>query len=192
MAQGTWRRPAVELVGYFCTGGTFYRGPDYDVDLVRRIAEAAAVPALSTASVTADALRSLGAERISVVTPYLQWENDLLRAYYEALGFELLNVDGDPQASAAGNRGICDFSPESVVEFATAACRPDAEALFCSCTAWRCLEVVEELERRLSRPVVTSNQATIWAIFNALGITDPKPGFGSLIDSLIGKAVRAD
>ena len=100
---------AVELVGYFCTGGTFYRGPDYDVDLVRRIAEAAAVPALSTASVTADALRSLGAERISVVTPYLQWENDLLRAYYEALGFELLNVDGDPQASAAGNRGNLRF-----------------------------------------------------------------------------------
>ena len=175
---------AVEIVGYFCTGGTFYRGPAYDADLVGRIAAAAGVPAVSTASAAADVLRLLGAERISVVTPYLEWENDLLRTYYEALGFELLSVDGDPQASPTGNQGICNQSPESVVEFATAACHAEAEVLFCACTAWRSLEVVEELERRLSRPVVTSNQATIWAIFDALGITDPQPGFGSVMDSL--------
>jgi maleate cis-trans isomerase len=175
---------AVEIIGYCCTGGTFYRGPAYDAEVVRRIAEAARVRAVSTAAAIADALRSIGARRISVVTPYLEWENERLRAYYETLGFEVLGVEGDPQASALGYRGICDCSPQSVLEFALTACAPEADALVCSCTAWRSLEVVAELERRLARPVVTANQATIWALFTALGITDPRPGFGSLIEAL--------
>jgi maleate cis-trans isomerase len=45
------------------------------------------------------------------------------------------------------------------------------------------MEVAAELEQRLSRPVVTSNQATVWAAFKRLEI-EPNPGFGSLVDSL--------
>ena len=39
--------------------------------------------------------------------------------------------------------------------------------LLCSCTAWRSLEAVAELERRTGKPVVTSNQASIWAAYRA-------------------------
>ena len=106
-----------------------------------------------------------------------------LNVYYTEAGFNVLSVDGEPVASAAGNSGICDQPPESVLEFSAKACRPEAEALFCSCTAWRSMEVVAELEQRVARPVVTSNQATVWAAFKRLEI-EPNPGFGSLIDSL--------
>ena len=174
----------VEMVAYVCTGGSFFRGPEYDEDMVRRIEEASGVPAVATARAAADALRSLGANRISIVTPYPDWERAAMRTYYEALGFELLSLDGDESAYQAGARGICDPSPESVLDFAVAHCRPEAEALFCACTAWRSVEVVDELERRLSRPVVTANQATIWACFKKLGISGHRPGFGSLMESL--------
>ena len=50
------------------------------------------------------------------------------------------------------------------------------------------MEVAADLERRLSRPVITSNQATVWAAFKLLDI-EPRPGFGSLIDSLAKAAV---
>ena len=79
--------------------------------------------------------------------------------------------------------------PERVVEFAAGVCRPEAEALFCSCTAWRSVEAVEALEQRLGKPVVSSNQAMIWAAFGKLGIREPIQGFGSLLASLATTAV---
>jgi maleate cis-trans isomerase len=93
----------------------------------------------------------------------------------------VLNVDGEPRAAAAGNQGINEQSPESVVEFAARACRPEADALLCSCTAWRSVEAVAALERRTGKPVVTSNQATIWTALRVLGITKPIDGFGRLL-----------
>jgi maleate cis-trans isomerase len=143
----------------------------------------AGVPAVATTPSVVEALRALGARRLSVATPYPDWNNQRPRAYLEAQGFEVLNVDGEPRA-AAGNQGINDQPPESVVEFAASACRPEADALLCSCAAWRAVEAVDALEQRTGKPVVTSNQATIWAALRALGLTQPIRGFGRLLERL--------
>ena len=179
----------VDVVVYACTTGTFYKGQAYDQEVLELIEGIAGVPAVATAPAAADALRYLGVTRISVATPYAQWQNDRLREYYEAAGFQVLNVEGDPVAAMGGARGPCERSPESALEFARAACLPEAEALFCACTAWRTLEVVAELEETTGRPVVTSNQATIWAAFKRLELGRPRQGFGSLLDSLSKTAV---
>jgi maleate isomerase len=41
---------------------------------------------------------------------------------------------------------------------------------------------VAELERRTGKPVVSSNQASIWASFRALGLTTPIKGYGRLLE----------
>jgi maleate cis-trans isomerase len=174
----------VDVVAYGCTTGSFYRGPGYDREMLETIERAAGVPAVAAAPAVVAALRHLGARRVSVATPYPEWNNQRLRAYLEACGFVVLNVDGEPRAAASGNQGINDQDPEDVVAFAAGVCRPEADALLCSCTAWRSLEAVAELERRIGKPVVTSNQASIWASFRALGLTDPIKNFGRLLESL--------
>ena len=95
-----------------------------------------------------------------------------------AAGFEVLNAEGDLQAAAAGPQGINDQDPTNVVAFAEQVCRDEADVLYCGCTAWRALEAVEELEARAGKPVVTSNQATIWASLRTLGIDEPIKGYG--------------
>lgn len=175
---------SVDLVVYACTGGSFYKGRGYDMEMLALIERTAGVPAVATAPAAADALTYLGVKTISVTSPYGDWRDERLRDYYTEAGFNVLNVDGEPVASAAGNSGICDQSPESVVEFSATACRPEAEAHFCSCTAWRSMEGVAQLERRIAKPVVSANQATVWAAFKRLEI-EPNLGFGSLMDSLI-------
>jgi maleate cis-trans isomerase len=170
----------VDVIAYGCTTGSFYKGPGWDRDMLALIAREAGVPAVATTPSVVDALRTLGARRLSVATPYPDWNNQRLRAYLEASGFEVLNVDGDPEAAASGNQGINDQTPESVVDFAARACRPDADALLCSCTAWRAVEAIDALERRTGKPVVTSNQATIWSALRALAAREPIHGFGRL------------
>jgi maleate isomerase len=174
----------VDAIAYGCTTGSFYRGPGWDRDMLEVIQRAAGVPAVATSPSVVAALRFFGAKKISVATPYPEWNNQKLRAYLEASGFEVLNVEGEPRAAGSGNQGINDYDPDDVIAFAPGVCRPDADALLCSCTAWRSLEAVAELERRTGKPVVTSNQASIWMAFRALGVAPGRRGLGKLLDTL--------
>ena len=173
----------VDLVAYACTTGSFYKA-GYDQHIIDLVGGITGAPVVAAAPGVVEALNFLGLKRISVATPYGKWQNDSLGAYYQAAGFEVLNVEGEPVAAAGGSQGPCDQPPESALEFASNVCWPEAEALFCACTAWRSLEVVSALEDRLGKPVVTANQALIWSAFRRLGITHPQSGFGSLMESL--------
>jgi arylmalonate decarboxylase len=61
--------------------------------------------------------------------------------------------------------------------------RPDAQAIFVSCTDLRVLELVDMLEEELRKPVLTSNQVTLWAILEALGRRGTVCGYGRLLAS---------
>ena len=181
----------VDVVVYGCTTGSFFKGPGWDREMLALIERTAGVPAVATSPSVVEALRTFGARRVSVATPYPEWNNQKLRAYLEAQGFEVLNVDGEPRAAASGNQGINDQEPESVVEFASSVCRPEADALLCSCTAWRSVEAVAAIEARIGKPVVSSNQSTIWTALRALGVTEPLKGFGSLLERLAASRAAA-
>jgi maleate isomerase len=102
----------VDVVAYGCTTGSFYRGPGWDREMLDIIRNAAGVPAVATSPSVVEALRFFGARKISVATPYPDWNNKQLRAYLEALGFEVLNVEGEPRAAASGNQGINATTPK--------------------------------------------------------------------------------
>ncbi len=174
----------VDAIAYGCTTGSFFKGPGWDAEMVQLIERTAGVPGVATSPSVLEALEFFGAKRISVATPYPDWDNKLLLGYLEAQGLEVLNLEAEPWASKAGNQGINDQDPAVIAEFASKACHPDADALFCSCTAWRSMEAAEELERRTGKPVVTSNQATVWATFRKVGVDKPIKGFGKLLESL--------
>jgi len=61
--------------------------------------------------------------------------------------------------------------------------RPEVQAIFISCTDLRVLELVDVLEQELSKPVLTSNQVTLWAILEALGRRGTVRGYGRLLAS---------
>lgn len=181
----------VDVIVYGCTTGSFFKGAGWDRQMLEVIRRAAGVPAVATSPSVVEALRFFGARRISVATPYPEWNNQKLRAYLEAQGFEVLNVEGEPRAAASGNQGINDQDPGSVVDFATRACRPEADALLCSCTAWRSVEAAAAIEARTGKPVVSSNQSTIWTALRALGLTHPIAGFGRLLENLAASPTAA-
>ena len=53
-------------------------------------------------------------------------------------------------------------------------------ALFISCTNLHAMQVVDELERELDVPVVTSNSATLWFALHRLGIATESVSAGRL------------
>ena len=77
---------------------------------------------------------------------------------------------------------IHDAPPEVALELALSVDTPESEAIFISCTAFNgASEVIEELEQKTGKPVVTSNQATFWWCLREMGITEAIPGGGTLM-----------
>jgi maleate cis-trans isomerase len=174
----------VHVVAYGCVAGSMVNGPEGDRRMLAAIERDAGAPAIAVMPASLEALRSFGAKRISVATPYSEGKNAELKAYLERQGFEVVSMAGDPRAAAKGNQGVNDVPPEAVEAFAATACAPQADALFCACTAWRSLEVNEALEQKIGKPVVTANGAMIWAALRAMGGAQPVKGFGKLLETV--------
>lgn len=169
-----------DVIAYACTSGSFYRGSTWDDQVSQIVQDNAGVPCVTTSTAVTKAFRALGLHTISVITPYPQWTNDKLADYYRNEGFEIVNVHGDSRAAALGHRAINDQDPAQIEQFGRNHFDRGAQGLFCSCTAWRSLECVENLESTLDVPVVSSNQATIWAALHAIDRVDAATHSGRL------------
>lgn len=173
----------VAVVTMAGTTNSFFRGPEWSAEMERIMSEAAGgIPAVSTSPSVVRALRFFEAKTISVATPYPEWENRYLRTYFEAAGFEVLNVEGEPWAAQNGVQAMNDQEPQEIERFASSICRPEADALFCPCSGWRAMEAADALEQRVGKPVVTAVQATIWRVFHAAGLHQPVKGEGRLLE----------
>lgn len=174
----------VDVIAVAATFNTFYRGPEWPLEMERNLGAAVGTPVVLTSPSVIFALRTLGAHRISIATPYPDFANEKLRVYFEGLGFQVLNVDSDPSICMAGTQEINEHDPREIAKFAATAARPEADAMFLPCTAWRTLEVAQELEQRLGKPVVTSSQATIWRCLQTVGVDQPISGRGRLLEDM--------
>lgn len=166
-----------DVVAYACTSGSFVDGRDA---LVRQIADIRArvgCPVVATSQAMVEALRALAVARVALATPYLDTVNVAERAFLVSHGFEVTSMRG----LGLSGKAIREVPPERVADLVRIADSPSAQAIFVSCTDFRALEVVDALERELGKPVVTSNQVTLWAILRALGRAQPIPGFGQLL-----------
>lgn len=183
-------RVKLEAIAYCCTTGSFYRGSGWDREMLQLMERTSGVPAFATSPSVVEALNHFGAKKLSVISPYKEWAHERLREYMVAVGFDVLNAEAHPK-TASGDFDMCDQDPGEIVEFGVKMCHPEADALVCSCTGWRALEVVEELEKLTGKLVIAANQATIWAVLRKLGITEPVDGFGRLLENLSAVPARS-
>jgi maleate isomerase len=174
------RRLAVirpDVIVYADTSITFFRGPDYDEEIARRMQEATEIPATTTSTAVVRALKTLGVERVTVLAPYLDEVSERLRLFLEGNG---LQVVGYRSLNLGMGLDIGALSSSRVFELAREADVPRSQGLFISCTALSTVDIIESLESDLGKPVVTSNQATMWRALRMAGIEDRLPGLGTL------------
>ena len=156
----------VDVVAYGCTTGSLVHGPGYDEDIEARLEAEAGVPAVATAASIKRAFDALDVESVAVTTPYIENLNRREAEFLEAAGYDVVAIDG---LGLSSNTEIGAQDPETAAEAARNVDDPDADAVFISCTNYRTFEIIPELERELDKPVVTSNQATLWDALDRLG-----------------------
>lgn len=171
----------VDVVAYGCTTGSLVHGPGYDEELEARLEEIAGVPVVTTASSVKRAFEALDVDSVVVATPYVDDLNEREARFLDAADYDVVAIDG---LDISSNVEIGAQSPETAAAAAREVDRTDADAVFISCTNYRTFEVIADLERDLEKPVVTSNQATLWDALNRLdGDIRPTPDLGSLFGS---------
>jgi maleate cis-trans isomerase len=172
-----------DLIVFHCTGTSMSGGVDMDKWLVEQIGKATARPALSTASALTAAFQSMEAKRLVFVSETEQEDHDKKAHFLREAGYEIV---ADKAASLAGTDAYCTTPPQFWYDLVSSLRRDDADAYFISCTNIHSIDVIEDLERVLQKPVVTSNQATIWRLLRMIGIRESVPGLGHLLRHDLG------
>lgn len=182
----------VNVIAYGCTAGSLIKGLGYDLDIIKRIEKAAGVPATTTSTAVVSALRELDVKRVAVATPYTDGLNEKIKDFLEKHGFTVTKVKGLQSLLKEAKR-VLDIAriihsrpPEVAYELAKEVCTPDADGVFISCTDFRTIEIIGKLENDIGRPVVTSNQATMWHSLGKMGFKEPIKGYGRLLEHIKG------
>jgi len=178
MADAAGRiQPDVEpdVVSYSCTSGSIVIGEARVFEEIRKGAPWAQPMCLVTGVV--DALRELGAQKLVVGTPYLDEINTAEAEFLLEKSFEVLDIQGLNLTTGIEFGRV---TPAYWKQFAIDIDRPEADAVFLSCGGIRALEVVEEIEHAIGKPVITSNQAQFWSCLRRAGIMDELDGFGQV------------
>lgn len=166
----------LHAIAFACTTGAIVIG---EAEVAQRIGLVrAGVPVTSPIEAALAACRALAIRRLSLVLPYVETVNRRVVARLQQDGLEVVSVVSFDQES---DRDMARVTPAAIVEAGLAADRADAEGVFVSCTALRAAEAMDDLEQRLGKPVITSNQALAWHLLRLTGIDTRIAGYGALL-----------
>ncbi len=172
--------PGVKLdaIAFACTSGSIAIGPDR---VMRRIADGRpGVPVTTPITAAMDGMKHLAVERIALLTPYRDAVNRPIAEFIESGG---VGIEKISTFDLDSDIDVGRIPVPAIIEAALAADHKNAQAIFLSCTALQATDCITELERRLGKPVLTSNQAMLWRAMRLAGYDGKISGFGKLMSS---------
>ena len=172
-----------EVVIFHCTANSMEAGTAGERQILAALARAGAPRATTTITAVQRALDSIAARCIVLITPYGEATTEHEAQFLRHAGYDVLSASG---YALAGSDAYCAMPAQFWRERAIERSHPDADAYFISCANICVFGVIEELEARLGRPVVTSNQAVIWDALRLLGGCERPPGLGRLLAGNVG------
>jgi maleate isomerase len=158
-----------EVIVYGCTSGSFLEGVGKEARLAARITQRTGIPAVTTSTAVIEALRAVGAHRLFMVTPYPDDVNEHEVEFLTHYGFEVVAVKA---FGCPSSEEIRKLSSDQVAKLVLS--QPDAiaacDTIFLSCTNMLSMDRVAMIEAWTGKPVVTSNQASLWAALVQMGV----------------------
>ncbi|MEM7193923.1 MAG: Asp/Glu racemase [Pseudomonadota bacterium] len=170
-----------DAVIYGCTSATLSFGPDYDQTFRQRMETRSGVSAITAAGALVEALRDLNIDSASFASPYTETLNREGAEFVRQSGIDVVQLQY--VGEDLGNYGQGELTPSAVLQLGLQANNDRAAAVILSCTDMRAVEVVDDLETQIDKPVVTSNQALMYVACKRLGLRGNVPGrLGTLLN----------
>ena len=120
----------------------------------------------------------MNVKKIAVFTPYPESVNKTISEYLikkniSITSFSSFNLNLDVDFARIDPKYLSDILINLNIN--------DVDALFVSCTALPALEILDEVEKKINKPVFSSNQTLIWETIRSVGYKDSITGYGKLL-----------
>jgi maleate isomerase len=170
----------VDLVMLGCTSAAMALGARAAGEIMQGVAAGGAI---DVGSAILDALRALRLGRIALFTPYLPETNARVIDYLAAAGIETTAALGlGLNASPLLFRAVSRTTPAALAAHLAGLDHSAAEGILICCTDLPTMAALPGLEASTGKPVVSSNQAMVWAIAQHFG-AQPAAAGGGLFDA---------
>jgi maleate isomerase len=164
------------MIVFHCTANSMESGLAHEKAIIEIIEQASGCPTITTAQAITQAFDRFGIKKLVLISPYVKATNQLEVNYLTETGYTVLHELG----LGLETHAYSTVTPQEWKNIVKENTRTDADGYFLSCTNTRMIEAVEDLENDLDKPVINSNQATLWACLKKLGIPHTNRKLGRL------------
>jgi len=165
----------INTIAYGCTSGTIAIGKEKIKEKIQIAKPGCYITTPITSAIKA--INKMKIKKIAIFTPYPDSVNKTVFEYFskekiEVLSFSSFNLDSDLE--------IGKVDPNYLLEVLTKMETSSAEGLFVSCTALPVLKILDQVENKIKKTVLSSNQTLIWDSIRSVGYNSPVSGYGKL------------
>jgi maleate isomerase len=169
---------AVDIVVLAATAPSTRLGKGYDAQLIKRMEEASGKPATTAATAMLDCYAALGVRRVALAAAWSETTNKWVAAFLESHGIEVVS---QVAMGVVSNNEVGRLHPQTALDHGLKADRKEADAVFLACGNWWTAAIVEDLERAVGKPVLTTNNMTVWHALKKMGVREGVTGYGRLL-----------
>ncbi len=168
----------LDCVAYGCTSGTIAAGYKSIYDKVNLAKPNTKVTTPITSAI--NALNKLKIKKLSIFTPYTDQINQSVIEYFKK---ENIKISELSYFDIASDLDIGKVDPNYLFDILTQKDLSSSDALFVSCTALPVLSIIKELEKKLGKIVLSSNQTLIWDTLKQIDCKNKIEDYGELFNN---------
>ena len=167
----------IDTIAYGCTSGTIAIGENNVKEKILSAKPSCYVTTPVTSAMKA--FKQMDIKKIALFTPYPDAVNKTISDYFikkniEVSSFASLNLNLDSE--------FAKVDPDYILKLASRLEFKNADALFISCTALPVLKILDKLEQKIQKIVLSSNQTLIWDTIRSTGYKSSVKGYGKLLE----------
>ena len=168
----------VDAIVLAATAPSSRNGLGYDQELITRIESASGRKATTASTALLEALKAWDVQRLVIAAPWSEATNIVCAAFIQAGGVTVLTHRG---LGHVDNRNIGLLEEQTAFDMGVSVDRPEAQAVMLACGNWLTMGIVDLLEATIHKPVLTTNQVSLWAVLRLAGYQAPVFGWGRLL-----------
>jgi maleate isomerase len=167
-----------QAIAYGCTASSIIQGHAFDERLRGEIRHATGAAATTAADSIFAACRVLGMKRVTAISPYPEAVDAAEHRFFAEGGIETI---AHACLGITDGFSLAEPNAETILDLALGAWHPDSDGIVAACLNFRSHLVIDVLEARIGKPVVSSTQVVLWHLLRLAGVTTPIPGYGRLL-----------
>jgi maleate isomerase len=168
----------LDCVAYGCTSGTIAAGYEAIFKKVNLAKPDTKVTTPITSAI--NALKALKINKLSIFTPYTDEINQSVINYFKKEGVEISELS---YFDIASDLDIGKVDPDHLFNILIKKDLSNSDALFISCTALPALSIIKDLEKKMGKIVLSSNQTLIWDTLKQIDFKNKVAGYGELFNN---------